>query len=190
MPYILSNYEVFINSFHYSWCITTQIRGGLNNLLSSKWKLPNHLYIIFSNDQVDDSEILGGEIYKVLNDLFTYISRVLLERRVQLPKKARRFKPPSITVVKTVPKLAENLEMDDFKIKRRTFNRALQKEAANFYWRSINIDAILPSQKENFTSNGEDLSSEGFIKFWTFISEDLHTLDDSERIRSRKIPHI
>lgn len=96
-----------------------------------------------------------------------------MERKTILPKKARRFKPPSIVIIKTVAKSAENLEIDDFKIKRRTFNRALQKEASNFQWRSINIDAIIPSDHSNFTKNGEDLSEDGFKRFWTFISEDL-----------------
>lgn len=173
LPFLLDNYEVIISSFHFSWCITTQVKGGLNNLLSTRWKLPNFIYVLFSNDQVDDSETLGGEIYKVLDDLFTFISRSILERKLELPKKARRFKPPSVVVVKTVAKSTENLEIDDFKLKRRTLNRAIQKEAANRQWRSINIDSILPGQRENFTDNGEDLSDEGFRKYWSFISEDL-----------------
>lgn len=175
--YLLDNFEVIMGTFHFSWCITTQIKGGLNYLLSTRWKLPNYIYILFSNDQVEDSEILGGEMYKVLNELFVYIGRSLIERKTILPKKARRFRAPIITVVKTAAKLAENLEIDDFKIKRRTLNRAIQKEAANMQWRSINIDSILPTNKDNFTTNGEDLSDEGFNKMWNFISDDLQQIN-------------
>lgn len=118
--YILDNFELTINTFHYSWSFTTQIRGGLTALLSSKWKLPNYLHVVFSNDQVSESEILGDEIYKVLQDLFTFINRKLLERKVVLPKKARHYKPTQVTIVKMVPKAMENL--NNFKNKRRTFD--------------------------------------------------------------------
>lgn len=186
IPYIIDNFEITVSAFHFSWCITTQIRGGLNHLLLTKWRLPNYIYILFSNDQVDESEVLGGELYKVLDSLFSYISRALLERKIALPKKARRFKPPSIIIVKTVAKSSENLEIDDFKIKRRTFNRALQKEALNRQWRSINIDSILPSDHRNFSNNGEDLSDEGFIKFWNFLSEDLREQEKPREATSKE----
>lgn len=171
--YILENFEVLISTFHFSWSITTQIRGGLANLLSSRWRLPNYIYIVFSNDQVEDSEILGDEIYKVLDQLYTAINRMITDRKLVLPKKARCFKPPQIIVVKTVPKALHILNKDNFKIKRHTLNRAVQKSAQNWKWRSINIDSILLDTRDNFDDTGEELSDKGFTLFWSFISEDL-----------------
>lgn len=170
--YILDNYEILIGTCHYSWCFTTQIRGGLTDLLSSRWKLPNAVYILFSNDQVEEAEILDGETYKVLNDLFTFINRSIIERRTNLPHKAKRRNPPEVTVVKTVAKSIELLNKNNFKNKRRTFNRALQKTAQNFKWRSINIDAIVPTEKDNFDENGDELSERGLKSLWHFLSED------------------
>lgn len=181
MLYILNNFEIFISTFHYSWCFTTQIRGGLTHLLSTKWKLPNYLYVVFSNDQIQDSEILGDEIYKVIQDLFTFIDRAITDRKVVLPKKARRYKSTEVVIVKTVAKETEKLLSNNFKNKRRSFNRALQKTAQNMKWRSINIDSILPTVKENFDDSGEDLSKEGMTLFWKFISEDIKSASSSDR---------
>lgn len=72
--YLLDNYEVVFGSFHHSWAFTTQIRGGLNSLLTAKWKLPNHIFIIFSNDQITESEVLGDELYDVLADTFVFVT--------------------------------------------------------------------------------------------------------------------
>lgn len=125
--YLLDKFKVFMGTCHYSWCFTTQIRGGLADLLSNKWRLPNFICILFSNDQVDNAEILGDEIYKVLTNLFTFINRAISERRALLPRKAKRNTSTAITVVKTVAKSQELLNKDNFKNKCRTFNRALQK---------------------------------------------------------------
>lgn len=175
LPFILENFEVCISSCHYSWCFTTQIRGGLADLLSTKWRLPNYIYILFSNDQIPEADILGDEIYKVLEDLFTFINRVIISRRVQLPMKSRRCDPPSITIVKTVVPPQKQLMTANLKNRRRSFNRALQKVALNFEWRSINIDAILPSENSNYDDQGE-LSPKGMKAFWNFLSEDLRML--------------
>lgn len=177
MPFILQNFEVFVGSFHYSWCFTTQIRGGLNGLLASKWRLPNYIYIMFSNDQVNDADILGDHIYAIINQLLTYVNRRLMERKSKLPKKARRYKKPTVTVIKTVPKFQEKLNENNFKIRRRTFNRVLQKEAMKLGFRSVNIDAILPSIRENFDEKGEELSDKGIELTWQFLSQDIKSME-------------
>lgn len=175
--YLLDNFEVCISSFHYSWCFTTQIRGGLANLLSTKWKLPNYIYIVFSNDQVQEADTLGDDIYKVLDKLFTFVNRSITERRLQLPKKARRYLPPKVIAVKTVARSTDKLNDNNFKIRRRSLNRAIQKSASDFKWRAINIDSILPTDNNNFDSNGEDLSEVGVKLFWKFLSDDLRSYD-------------
>lgn len=177
LPYMLQNYEVLSGSFHHSWCFTTQILGGLNSLLADKWKLPNYIYILFSNDQIHDSEELGEELYPVLEELFTAINRALISRREILPKKAKRYKPPTVCVVRTVPKSNRKQEEKNFKNKRRTLNRALQRTALKFKWRTINIDTILPKQDKHFDDNGDELSKEGFRVFWSFLSEDLQAFE-------------
>lgn len=179
LPYILQNYEVFFGTCHYSWSFTTQIRGGLANLLSTKWKLPNHIYVLFSNDQIEDSDILGDLLYKVLTDLCTFINRSLAERKSALPKKARRANPTEVTIVKTVARSNEQLSTNNFKNRRRTFNRALQKTALSFGWRSINIDAIIPSDKQNFDDDGNNLSETGLKLLWQFLSDDLRALTNA-----------
>lgn len=180
------NFEVIIGSFHYSWSFTTQIRGGLNTILGTRWRLPNYLYIFFSNDQVDDADILGDQVYPLLDKLFSYINRRLTERKVVLPKKARRYKPPIVTVVKTLPKAIDRLNENNFKIRRRTFNRALQKSALNFKWRAINIDTILPTTHSIFDDKGEDLSDLGLQCLWEFISEDLATMEYPQTSSTKK----
>lgn len=182
--YIIQQFEVFMGSCHYSWSFTTQIKGGLADLLSSKWKLPNYIYILFSNDQITESEVLGDEMYKVLENLFTFVTRAILNRKAELPKKAKRSNPPIITVVKTVAKSNDQLSVDNFKNKRRNLNRALQKVASNFKWRSINIDAILPDAKELFDDNGNELSNLGLKAFWKYISEDIKILHEKTTANS------
>lgn len=176
MPYILENFEIFFGSFHHSWAFTTQIRGGLNQLLSERWKLPSYIYLLFSNDQIEDSEILGDELYKVLNSLFTAVNRSLIDRKLLLPKKARRARPPGVIVVRTVPKSDRKQREKNFKNKRRSLNRAIQKTAQDFNWRSVNIDPILPTDETNFDEYGDELSAEGLRVFWNFLSDELKTL--------------
>lgn len=175
--YILDNYEVDFGTFHHSWSFTTQIKGGLNYLLSTKWRLPNHIFIIFSNDQIQESDILGDEIYSVLTDLFTFIVRAITERKTILPKKARRFCPPMISAIRTVPKAENRQQEKNFKNKRRTLNRAIQKVAVDFKWRTINIDDILPKSQHHFDDKGQDLSAKGLRVYWKFLSENLRTFD-------------
>lgn len=184
--YLLNNYEVIFGTFHHSWSFTMQIKGGLNYLLSMKWKLPNHIYIVFSNDQIQDSEILGDQLYPVLMDLFTTVSRAIEDCKILLPKKARRSKPPSITVVKTVPKSEQKQHEANFKNKRRTLNRALQKVASDFKWRTLNVDDILPRHARHFDDRGEDLSDEGLSIFWRFLSENLKFMDTPNNLPSNK----
>lgn len=187
LPYILENYEVITGAFHHSWSFTTQIKGGLNSLLAERWKLPCYIYIFFSNDQIEDSEVLGEELHSVIKRLFTDISRSITERKVLLPKKSQRYKPPTVCVVRTVPKANKRQEEKNFKNKRRTLNRTLQRLASDFQWRSVNVDTILPSNETLFGSNGHDLSKEGFRLFWQFISDDLKALvNDAPRSTSFK----
>lgn len=176
LPYILENFEIFVGSCHYSWCFTTQIRGGLANLLSTKWRLPNYIYIIFSNDQVTQVDVLKDEIYKILEGLFTFVNRELTARKLELPYKSRRFDPPKVTVIKTVAKSLQQLNAANFKNKRRTFNRALQKVATAFGWRSINIDSVTPEMPGSFDESGHNLSDDGMKLLWHFISDDVKKL--------------
>lgn len=88
LPYILDNFEVICGPFHDSWAFTAQIKGGLAHLLSTRWKLPNYIYIVFSNDQVEESDVLGDMIYKVLQELFTFLNRAVIEKKLALPRKA------------------------------------------------------------------------------------------------------
>lgn len=189
LPYLLENFEVLFGSFHHSWSFTTQILGGLNGLLSTKWRLPNYIYMLFSNDQISDSEVLGEELYDVLKELFTSVNRAITARKVLLPKKARRYKPPSVCVVRTVPKSERKQSEKTFKNKRRTLNRAIQKTAADFQWRTINIDNILPKQEKHFDDQGNDLSKEGFRVFWEFVSEDLRCVEQSNNYNNGPTVH-
>lgn len=177
LPYLLDNYEVITSPYHHSWSFTTQIKGGFNHLLSSKWRLPNYILIIFSNKQIQDVDILGDGIHEVIMNLFTSIARAITERKDILPKKARRFKPPQIIVIRTLPKLDARMKEGNFKFKRRTLNRVLQRLASDFQWNSINIDAILPSCDKHFDESGHELSEEGFRQMWMHISQTIQDYD-------------
>lgn len=173
----MDNYEVIIEAFHHSWSFSTQIKGGLNQLLSRKWKLPNYIFIMFSNDQIVESEILGDELYNVIANIFRQVARAITERRALLPKRAKRHRPPIVNVVRTVPKSDKKQEEKNFKHKRRTLNRAIQKIAADFKWRTINVDSILPKSDCHFDEKGDELSKQGLEQYWKFISEDLRDFD-------------
>lgn len=175
---MLENYEVITGAFHHSWCFTTQIKGGLNDLLSSNWRLPNYVYILFSNDQLDDCDILGDQIFNVLENCFTAVNRALIQRRFNLPKKAKRYKPTTVVVVKTVAKNESQMKENNFKLRRRSFNRALQKTSAELKWKAVNVDAIIPNQEDNFDEKGNNLSDRGFELYWNFLSEDLQCMDE------------
>lgn len=178
--FIMDQFEVLFSQCHYSWAFTTQIKGGLAHLLNKYWRLPNYIIIMFSNDQVEECDVLGDEIYKVLEELFTFINRALTERKSKLPKKAKRYKPPSVIIIKTVAKSQELLNSSNFKNRRRTFNRALQKTALNFNWSLINIDAIIPTAPVHFDDKGDELSDAGFRHFWEFLSEEIRRLETPE----------
>lgn len=178
LPYILEYYETIIGAYHHSWSFTTQIKGGFNFLLSTKWRLPNYIIIMFSNRQIEDTEVLRDEAHAVLKDLFTAISRAIAERKVKLPKKARRFKPPQMIIMRTLPKADRRMREQNFKLRRRSLNRVLQRLAAEFQWRSINIDAVLPSCEKHFNESGHELSEEGFRQMWLHISQTIQDLDN------------
>lgn len=128
---------------------------------------------MFSNEQVEDSEILGDLIYTVLKELFTSIDRALTERRLFLPKRARRRNHTKVVVVKTMAKMEPRMKEHNFKNKCRTLNRALQKTAEEFKWSAINIDSVIPAQRELFNEKGHELTDHGFKKAIEFISDDL-----------------
>lgn len=178
--HLMEQYEVQFSQCHYSWAFTTQIKGGLAHLLSTNWKLPNFIYVMFSNDQVLECDVLGDEIYKVLEDLFSFINRALIERKTKLPKKAKRYKATQVIIVKTVAKSQDLLNTDNFKNRRRSLNRALQRTAINFNWTAINVDAIIPTNPGHFDDNGDELSQSGFRHFWEFLSTHLKTLDSPD----------
>lgn len=100
-----------------------------------------------------------------------------MDRRMRLPKKARRYKNTEVILVKTAAKSSAKLDLRNFKNKRRSFNRALQKTGQQMNWRSINIDSILPTNLDNFDETGEDLSPMGFKLYWKFLSEDVKLAD-------------
>lgn len=190
LPFIFENFEVFVGSYHHSWSFTSQMLGGLNYLLSTKWKLPNYIYIFFSNEQISDMELLGEEFFPVLKKLFTNINRAIVERKSILPKKAKRFKPPVMCVVRTVTKSEDQQNSKNFKLRRRALNRTLQKLATEFQWKSINIDSILPKQAENFDERGNDLSKIGYQLLWQFISNDLRTMEHGQAPDQRRLVKI
>lgn len=180
--YLLDNFEVITSIYHGSWAFTAQIKGAFNDLLSTKWKLPNYIILAFSNDQIEDLDILGNEIYPVLNSIFCNISRGITSRKLQLPKKALRVQPPTVIVVRTVTRSAKAQEVNNFKFKRRTLNRAIQETALKYNWKTINIQTILPHLDDLFDDRG-DLSEEGFRTFWKYISQEVEMFEIKAKFR-------
>lgn len=183
--FMLDNFEIITSIYHGSWAFSAQMKGGFNELLSTRWKLPNYIVMVFSNDQIEELNVLGDEIYPILNTIFCNVCRGITSRKLQLPKKAMRAKPPTVIVVRTVTRPARMQDVNNFKFKRRTLNRAIQDTALKYNWKTINIQTILPGLNEQFNDKG-DLSEEGFRAFWKYISQEIEMFEIRSKFRAQE----
>lgn len=87
----------------------------------------------------------------------------------------RKSSNPTVVVVRTVSKSKKFQDLNNFKNKRRTFNKALQKMGERSSFFTMNIDEITP-RKEIFESDG-GLSPTGFNVFWNCINIEIKQND-------------
>lgn len=92
----------------------------------------------------------------------------------QLPKKARNIFETKIIVTKALPKP----EDQDYKIRRRRFNKQLDIAAKQYKIEAIHVSDILPSDADMF--EGPDLSEAGKRKFWKVIGDKVKELNTSD----------
>lgn len=174
-PYLGSRYDVKYEINYKDKGTWVQIRNSLTALMNDNWKLPNYLLIIFSNKSVQETLHYAHDLDIPMNSLSDFINRVFFERTAALPCKALRPSDPQVVVVRTVSKSQKFQDLNNFKNKRRTFNKALQRMSERVRFRSLNVDDILPG-KDIFEPDGE-LSPMGFQLFWNYISLDIKIND-------------
>lgn len=174
-PYFTSRYDVYWQIEYDNRNIWSQIKNAFVNLLNKRWKLPNYLVIIFSNKCVNDTLHYAQHLYIPMNALGDFVNRMIFERTTELPTRALRAADPQVMLIKTVSKLATLQDTNNFKNKRRPFNKAVQKLVERNHFRSINIDEIMPG-KDLFEKDGE-LSPVGFSTFWNSINLDIKQND-------------
>lgn len=167
-PYFTSRYDLKWDIDYDSKACWSQIRNSFARMLNQHWKLPNYIIIIFSNKCIQETLHYAQQLYLPMNALGDFINRAIFQRTTELPARALRPSDPQVILVRTVSKSDKFQELNNFKNKRRTFNKAVQKLSERNGFKSINIDQILPS-KDIFNSSG-DLSAEGYNIFWNDIN--------------------
>lgn len=180
-PYFTSRYDIFWEIDYEAKNFWSQIRNSLVKLMNARWKLPNYIIIIFSNKCVNDTLHYAQHLYIPMNALGDFISRVIFERTSELPTRSIRSTDPQVVVIRTVSKSDKFQELNNFKNKRRTFNKALQRMGERSSFRTVNIDEVTP-QKQLFDDNG-DLSPNGFNTFWNCINIDIRN-NDTKRLKA------
>lgn len=174
-PYLTSRYDCYWEVDYNGKTVWEQIRNSLIAIMNTRWKLPNYIIILFSNKAVVDTLHIAQHLYIPLNNLGDFINRTIFQRTSELPARALRPSDPQVLLIRTVSKSDKYQELNNFKNKRRTFNKALQKMAERNQFKSINIDDILPA-KDLFEGNG-NLSLVGFAIYWNFISLEVRQND-------------
>lgn len=109
-----------------------------------------------------------------------------MRRYDQLPKRARSVFGTKILITKALPKPDDQ----EFKIRRRKYNKQMDITGKKYNIEAIHICDILPSDTEFF--EGPDLSDSGKRKLWMMISEKIKELDvsDSEVVTKRRRERI
>lgn len=174
-PYFTSRYDIYWSIDYEAKNLWSQIQNSLVKLMNDRWKLPNYILLLFSNKCVNDTLHYAQYLHIPMNALGDFINRVIFERNAELPTRALRATDPQIVLIRTVSKSEKFQEMNNFKNKRRTFNKAVQRLAERSNFRAINIDEIMP-KRDLFEENG-GLAQTGFATFWSCINIDIRQND-------------
>ena len=117
--------------------------------------------------------------------------RMIDGRQEKLQLKAKNSMNPTLVLVKITPKHTDHDENGIFKIKRRDFNYLLtqwvQRTPKTL---ALNIDKIVPFQKEQFTVSGM-LSQVGYQIFWDQLNVLISKIDGKvgdPRITTPRLP--
>lgn len=162
-----------------------QIQKGLARAINANTTLPEIILVVLS-DVIPGDKILFNKHEFYLQRIMQIIKEAVLIRIEQLPKKAKSIFGTKIVITKALPKP----EDQEFKLRRRRYNKYIDTVAKQHNVETIHINDILPTNPQMF--EGPDLSDLGKRKMWTVISEKIRLLDlsDSEalnKIRSDRV---
>lgn len=183
--YINKNYEVTPYTVTDTNNFILQIQLGLARAINANNFLPEIILVVLSNI-IPSDQVLFAKYEFYLNTIMRMIRENVTKRHDQLPKKARAIFGTKIVITKALPKP----EDQEFKIRRRKYNKQMDYAARQFNIEAIHVSDIIPSNQEMF--EGPDLSEIGKKKFWTMISEKIKLLDtsDVEAVMNRRRERI
>lgn len=158
-----------------------QIQKGLARAINANNFLPDILLIVLGNT-IPGERILFLKHEFYIQKIMQMIKESIFRRCDQLPRKARSVFNTKILITKALPRP----EDQDFKLRRRKYNKQLDIEGKLYNIETIQINDIIPSDQTMF--EGPDLSDIGKRKMWAVISDKIKTLDtsDAEALEKRR----
>lgn len=158
-----------------------QIQLGLVRAINANNFLPGVILVIIGNS-IPGNTILSLKDDFYIREILKIVKESIARRTDQLPKKARNIFDTKVLITKALPKPDDQ----EYKIRRRKFNKQLDIAAKQHNIEAIHVCDIIPSDAEMF--EGPDLSDKGKKKFWTMIGDKIKTLDmsDQEALSKRR----
>lgn len=179
--YLNRTYEVTPYTVAETNNFLAQIQLGLVRAINANNYLPGILLVILGNS-IQGNTVLALKDEFYIKEILKTIKDALARRRDQLPKKAKNIFNTKIIITKALPKP----EDQEYKIRRRRFNKTLDVAAKQFNIEAMHVCDILPTDKIMF--EGPDLSETGKKKFWMMIGDKIKDLDlsDQEALTKRR----
>lgn len=172
--YLNKTYEVTPYSVGETNNFLLQIQLGLARAINANNFLPGILLVVLGNS-IPGDKVLALKDDFFIKEILKTVKESIARRCDQLPKKARNIFDTKILITKALPKPEEQ----DFKIRRRKFNKILDVAAKQFNIEAIHVCDIKPSDTDMF--EGPGLSDAGKRKFWIMIADKIKSLDQSDQ---------
>lgn len=150
-----------------------QIKLGVHRAINANTYLPQILLVLLG-DVIPSCEALFLKYEFYIQKVLQIVKEAVMRRRDQLPKKAKSLFDTKIIITKALPKPNDQ----EYKIRRRKYNRQLDVAAKLYNIESIHISDILPA--DNTMYEGPDLSDVGKKKLWMVLSDKIKNLDQSD----------
>lgn len=149
-----------------------KLRNALLSAFTTKDKIPHTIIIMFGDGTFTrDFMMIEDGNEKMLNWIFTEVTRMVFHRKQQLPNRAI---PSFNTRLMTVGLLPVSNERKQ--LKRGKFNTALINVAAAKGVKFIFSNAVLPTDHSSFDMRG-NITGAGLAKYWKEISEAVNIID-------------
>lgn len=169
-PYTVSDTNNFL----------VQIQKGPARAINANNYLPELILVVMS-DVIPGEKILSLKSEFYIQKIMQIIRESIVRRQDQLPKKAKPLFETKILMTKALPRPQDQ----DFKIRRRKYNKQMDVAGKQYNIETIHVNDILPSDQRMF--EGPDLSDMGKRKMWMMISEKIKNSDTSDVEAMNKI---